>query len=71
MAGLTYVTGTGYPPAEFIVRPPLSALGSSNEPDPSNPMDMYFQNLLLNFPMCQSVSRPFTSLLCFCSRLTD
>lgn len=63
MAGLTYITGTGYLPAEFIVWPLLSALGSTNEPDHSNPMDTYFQNLLLNFPMCQSISCPFTSLL--------
>lgn len=44
MAGLTYVTGTAYLPAEFIVRPLLSALGSTNEPDPSNPMDTNLQN---------------------------
>lgn len=71
MAGLTYVNGTGYPPTEFIVRSLLSVLSSTNEPDPSSPMDTNFQNLLLNFPMYQSISCPFTSLLCFCSRLTD
>lgn len=63
MAGLTYVTGTGHPPAEFIVRPPLSVLGSTNEPDPNghvlpeppakllrvpvNPLSFYFPSMFL------------------------
>lgn len=65
IAGLTYVSSGGCSPAEFTVRPLLPPLRSTNEPDLNNLMGTYLQNLLLNFPGCQSIPCPFISLLRF------